>query len=40
MSKNAKAGRAIRKMNKAKNAGDAARILQSLDPKTKRQVQK
>jgi hypothetical protein len=40
MSKNAKAGRAIRKMNKAGSAAEAQKILQGLDPKTKRQVQK
>lgn len=40
MSKNPKAGRAIRKLKKAKSAGDALAIIQKLDPKTKRQIQK
>ena len=40
MSKHPKAGRAIRKLNKAKSAGEALKIVEKLDPKTKRQIQK
>lgn len=40
MSKNPKAGRAIRKLKKSKDAGDALKILAKLDPKTRDQVQK
>lgn len=40
MSKNPKAGRAIRKLRRSKSAGDALRILRSLDSKTLDQVNK
>lgn len=40
MSKNPKAGRAIRKLKKAKSAGEALKILGKLDQKTKNQIQK
>lgn len=40
MSKNPKAGRAIRKLNRSKTPAEALAILQKLDPKTKAQVQK
>jgi hypothetical protein len=39
MSKNPKAGRAIRKLKKAKTSGEALKIIQKLDPKTKKKVQ-
>lgn len=40
MSKNPKAGRAIRKLKKAKTPGEALKIVQKLDQKTKDQIQK
>lgn len=40
MSKNPKAGRAIRKLKKSKTPGDALKIVQNLDPKTRGQIQK
>lgn len=40
MSKNPKAGRAVRKLNRAKTPGEALAVLGKLDQKTKDQLKK
>ena len=40
MSKNPKAGRAIRKLKKAKTPAESLKIVKKLDPKTRDQIQK
>ena len=40
MSKNPKAGRAIRKLKKSKTTDQALQIISKLDPKTKNQIKK